>query len=287
VTRDEALTQLGVQTAEAVVGVLENFAPGAARHAAPVIAPDVATALANAPTPGLAGSVAYVNGVTGGNVFLIGLDGAHRLAATMTGGSPDAVDSTAELTELEHSAVSEAINQMIAAAAAAASAVLGYEVEIAPPELVPTVTADLVARYDDAAHVITTAFQVCDRPCRLVQLIPQTFVVRMRGALDELTVGRTGASAGDIRARGALQGQMRSTRVRLSAEVGRTKLPIQELVDVPAGTVIELDREVNDPIDIYVNGHPFAVGRLIINEADEWAVRIEQLLDADQPARKR
>ena len=103
----------------------------------------------------------------------------------------------------------------------------------------------------------------------------------MRGALDELGVVRPEDAATDEGARDALLGRMRSTRVRLSAEVGRTRLPIERLVDVPAGTVIELDREVQDPIDIYVNGHPFAVGRLVVNDAAEWAVRIERLLDDD------
>jgi flagellar motor switch protein FliN/FliY len=280
-TTEEALVKLGRQTAESIMSVLEVICPGAARHTDPAIAPDAVTALADQPLPGLAASVAYVDGVTGGTVRLMGLDGAHRLASVMMGGSAEDADSDAPLTEIEHSAVGEAMNQMIAAAAAAAGTVLGYEVEIAPPEIFPTGTVALAERFEGTAHAITTAFDVCGRPCRLVQLVPQTFVVRMRGALDELGTIRPEDAATDEVARDALLGRMRSTRVRLSAEVGRTHLPIERLVDVPAGTVIELDREVQDPIDIYVNGHPFAVGRLVVNDAAEWAVRIERLLDDD------
>ena len=283
-TTDEALARLGQQTAESMLGVLEMFAPGAASHAAPAVAPDPATALADPPTPGLAASVSYVDGVTGGNIFLMGLEGAHRLAATMMGESPDDVQADEPLSEIEHSAVGEAMNQMIAAAAAAASTVLGYEVEIGPPELLLTGSTDLAERFEDTAHAITTAFHICDRPCRLVQLVPQTFVVRMRGALNELGAAERppDAQSGEI-AREALLGIMRSTHVRLSAEVGRTRMAIERLVDVPAGTVIELDREVHDPIDIYVNGHPFAMGRLVVTDAAEWAVRIEHLLDDTIP----
>ena len=285
-TTEEALTRLGTQTAEAIAGVLDMICPGAASHVAPVIAADPTVALAHAPTPGLAASVSYVDGVKGGNVFLIGLDGAHRLAATMMGASPDDVEADAPLSEIEHSAVGEAMNQMIATAAAAASTILGYEVEIGPPQLVPTGADDFAERFEGTAHAITTAFTVCERPCRLVQLVPQTFVVRMRGAMNEYDPARTPDAESDGEAHGALLGLMRSTRVRLSAEVGRTKLSIERLVDVPAGTVIELDREVADPIDIYVNGHPFAVGRLVVNDSAEWAVRIERLLD-DTTTRER
>ena len=175
-TTEEALTQLGSQTAQAIVGVLEMFAPGVATHGAPTIGADTAAALSDAPTPGLAASVAYVDGVTGGNIFLIGHEGAKRLAATMMGASPDDVDVDEPLSELEHSAVGEAMNQMIAAAAAAASTVLGYEVEIGPPEILLTGSEDLAARFEGTAHAISTAFHICERPCRLVQLVPQTFV---------------------------------------------------------------------------------------------------------------
>lgn len=287
-TTEQALLELGRQTAESVLGVLEVICPGRARHGQTSIALDTDAALADAPIPGLAASVAYVDGVTGGNVLLIGLDGAHRLAATMMGEAPEAAAVGTPLTEIEHSAVGEAMNQMIAAAAAAAGIVLGYEVEIAPPEMVPTGTVDLAERFEGTAHAITTAFEVCDRPCRLVQLVPQTFVVRMRGALDELNgTERAHDPGSDEGTRDALLGRMRQTRVRLSAEVGRTRLPIERLVDVPAGTVIELDREVQDPIDVYVNGHPFATGRLVVTEDSEWAVRIERLLEQDMTTKTR
>ncbi len=280
--------ELGRQTAASVLGVLDVLCPGQATHGPPIIVQDPSLALAAPPIPGLAASVAYVDGVTGGNVLLVGLDAAHRLAATMMGEDPDAASVDGPLTEIEHSAVGEAMNQMIAAAAAAAGKVLGYEVEIAPPDMVPTGTVELAERFEGTAHAIITEFELCRRPCRVVQLVPQTFVVRMRGALDELN-GSEGAHdpGSDEGTRDALLDRMRQTRVRLSAEVGRTRLPIERLVHVPAGTVIELDRDVQDPIDVYVNGHPFAVGRLVVTEDEEWAVRIERLLEHDMTTKTR
>src|SRR5262249_9156340 len=130
---DDALIRLGESTSEACVGILEMFAPGK------VVAGDVAVvqadqSLANVPVPAVSPSVSYVDGVTGGNLFVMTLVGAKRLAAAMMGMEEPENPEAEELSELELSAVSEAMNQMMASAAGAISSVLGTEVEIGTPE---------------------------------------------------------------------------------------------------------------------------------------------------------
>ena len=43
----------------------------------------------------------------------------------------------------------------------------------------------------------------------------------------------------------------------------------------PPGAVVELDRQADEPIDLYVNGTLFATGRLVVVDGTDWAVRIE------------
>ena len=281
-TSEEALLELAGSTAEAMMGVLEMFCPGAATSHPPRLSGEAEEALADAPVPGLAASIAYVDGVTGGNVFLIPLEGAHRLATVMMGGAPDDPVEEGDLTELEHSAVGEAMNQMMAAAAAATSKVLGYEVEIAPPKILPTGGEDLAAAFTGTAHSTTIPFEVCGQACRFVQLVPQTFVVRMRGALAERTVEPVNpGDAFDDATRAAMHASLANTSVRVSAEVGRARLPVDRLIDLPVGTVIDLDREADEPIDVYVNGRRFATGRLELTADREWAVRVERILQVE------
>ena len=52
-------------------------------------------------------------------------------------------------------------------------------------------------------------------------------------------------------------------------------MPIGQLVGTPAGAVVELDRQADEPVDLFVNGMRFATGRLVVSEGGEWAVRIE------------
>src|SRR5262245_14241335 len=143
--------------------------------------------LESLPVPAVATSVAYVDGVTGGNVFVMTLDGARKLATAMMGIEQPEDPDAPELSELELSAVSEAMNQMMASAAIAISSVLGTEVEIGTPETRTfTDAAEALDAYPQTPHAVRATFTLCGEPCKLVQLVPNAFVVRMSSALDDL-----------------------------------------------------------------------------------------------------
>jgi flagellar motor switch protein FliN len=284
-----ALARLAQSSSEAVVGILEMFAPGQVQAGDIAVLAAGASPLAGLPFPAVATNVSYVDGVTGGNVFVMTLEGARRLAAAMMGASePEpAADGTVELTELEASAVSEAMNQMMATAAGAISTVLGTEVEIGTPETRTFVSeAEADGAYPASPHMVRAAFSVCGEPCRLVQLVPNAFVVRMDRALDELgaeTVPGAGAAAASASPAAAVQSphgapSLAGIPVRLWAELGRASMPTADVVGLPQGAVVELDRAPDEPIDLFVNGRRFATGRLVVVDGD-WAVRIESVLD--------
>ncbi len=64
--------------------------------------------------------------------------------------------------------------------------------------------------------------------------------------------------------------------LRVSAELGRTRMAVSAAVGLPGGAIVELDRSHDEPIDLYVNGRHFGTGRLLIIDG-EWAVRIESV----------
>ena len=270
------LDSLGESTAEAVEGALQNAYPGAAR-VGPVVAGQGAEqageqAVHGLSVPAVCAEVSYVDGVTGGNVFLLPVEGARRLAATM-GAEHDAGSAEgAELTEIELSAVGEAMNQMMSAAALATSSVLGQEVEISPPQIrVVTTEAEAaeILRASAAPHVLTVSFTVADVSARLIQLVPNAFVVRMDRALEAQTTEYTTAPLGAA---------LRAVPVRVWAELGRARMPAGTSLDLPTGSVVELDREVEDPVDLYVDGLHFATGRLRVAEDGSLQLEVEQVL---------
>jgi flagellar motor switch/type III secretory pathway protein FliN len=44
--------------------------------------------------------------------------------------------------------------------------------------------------------------------------------------------------------------------------------------------VVELDRRIDDPIHLFVNGLRFASGELLVTADDEWAMRIDSLAES-------
>ena len=232
-------------------------------------------------------SVSYVDGVTGGNVFLITLDGAKMLAASMMGmEEPEDPDAT-ELSELELSAVSEAMNQMMAQAAAATSLVLGTEVEIGTPETKTFTGADPIAgSYPQTPHAVRVAMSICGEPARLVQLVPNAFVVRMSSALDEI-----GADVGAVPETGPAPGpRARARRSRRSPAspsacgpswAARACPPRRSSACRRARWSSWTSRPTTRSISI-VNGTHFATGRLVVVDGTDWAVRIEHVLDVSE-----
>lgn len=269
---EQALLRLGASTSEAVQGVLQMFSPDGVMPGAVRIVPPEQSPFSDATFPAIAADVSYVDGVTGGNVMVIGLEGARRLAAAMMGMDPMSVEAGGELSELEFSAVGEAMNQMMSAAAMATSKVLDEEVEIAPPDVRQLADANEGGdRWEHPGHATAVTFTFCGAPCLLVQLVPNAFIVRMTRALDEMTESHDDAPLGDA---------LRDISVRVWAELGRTRMPSGRIVALPTGAVVELDRVVEAPIDLYADGMRFATGRLMIADDGGLAVRVEQILGA-------
>lgn len=70
--------------------------------------------------------------------------------------------------------------------------------------------------------------------------------------------------------------------VTLSMEVGRTRVPIRNLLQLNQGSVVELDRAAGEPLDVYVNGTLVAHGEVVVIN-DKFGVR---LLDVVSPAER-
>jgi flagellar motor switch protein FliN len=281
ITQHDALMRLGASTAEAIAKVLEMFMPSGVERGEVTVFPEGATPFVNLPLGGVMASVHYVDGVTGANVFLMTPPGARALASAMGAG----VDGEAapELTELELSAIGEAVNQMLAAAAAAISVVLGQEVEISPPQTqILDEPEAAIEVFGKAPHACSTSFTIGGEPCRLIQLVPSAFVVRMARALDEMNLEQAD-DAGGRRGGGETDGPLsltealRDVNLRVWAELGRTRIALGQALELPIGAVVDLDRPSESPVELFVNGLCFGQGQLLVTDDGEWAIEIESL----------
>ena len=291
-TPREALMRLGASTAEAIAQVLEMFAPGTIERGDVSVMGDGQSPF-NGVAPGsVAASVSYVDGVTGANIFVLTAAGVRNMAQAMGMPAPEDGESQ-ELSELELSAVGEASNQMMAAAASAIGVVLGQEIAISVPDIKVIDNPDAAAEiYGSSPHATSTTFLIGGESCRLIQLVPRAFVVRMARALDELD-GETVDDAGSSAAQGAagagaqsmaLVEALTGIKVRVWAELGRTQLGLSRALGLPLGSVVELDHPADAPVDLYVNGLPFAQGHLIVTDDGEWAFQCDTVGGRPIPA---
>ncbi|MGJ8529136.1 flagellar motor switch protein FliN [Maritalea sp.] len=67
--------------------------------------------------------------------------------------------------------------------------------------------------------------------------------------------------------------------VRISAVLGRTKMPVSELMAMDAGSVVELDRQVGEAIDIFVNSRLVARGEIVLVE-DKLGITMTEIIKA-------
>lgn len=54
--------------------------------------------------------------------------------------------------------------------------------------------------------------------------------------------------------------------VRISVVLGKSRIPVSKLLQMDVGAVVELDRQVGEAIDIYVNDRLVARGEIVLVE---------------------
>ncbi len=65
--------------------------------------------------------------------------------------------------------------------------------------------------------------------------------------------------------------------VTLSMEVGRTRIPIRNLLQLNQGSVVELDRAAGEPLDVFVNGTLVAHGEVVVVN-EKFGIRLTDVI---------
>ena len=93
-----------------------------------------------------------------------------------------------------------------------------------------------------------------------------------------------GADAERNLAEGALPGAsfvLADVEMGVTAELGRCRMTVRELLSITPGAVIDLDRAAGTPVDVLVNGTLIARGEVVVID-EEFGIRISELVP--QPA---
>ncbi|MFA0766516.1 MAG: hypothetical protein BDTLLHRC_001469 [Candidatus Fervidibacter sp.] len=69
-----------------------------------------------------------------------------------------------------------------------------------------------------------------------------------------------------------------SLELPVQVELGRVEVSLQELLELTPGSVLELDKAVGEPVDIYVAGRLIAKGEVVVVLGERLGVRITELI---------
>jgi flagellar motor switch protein FliN/FliY len=289
-----AVERASAIAADAAADVLSGLFSEELSAATPTVVEHPADPLDGLAYPLIVAEVAYLSGLEGSNRFVLLPADAAQLAAAMMGTPETTGDG---LSAIELSAVSEAMNQVMSATAAELSKALGIEIEASPPTCAIIEDAEQARElagscaYRASFRLVSTIFGA-----EIMQLVSPELARSLDGAFASFALEQaaTGSSDGfDAFAdlplpgfagvapeapdpRGGARELLSGIRVRVSAELGRARLPIARVANLPAGSIVVLDRAPADPVDILVNGTPFAQAKVVLVDG-EYAVQILSL----------
>ncbi len=291
-------------------------------------------------TPSVLIELRYVVGDEHPQLFLLGRTEALAVCELMTGGSNTDVDG--DIGEMQTSALGEAFNQMMMAAASNMSTFFSRRVTVSPvvvgfdvpsasqmlrntngPELLTLVTFNFVVegavnstltqvlKSASARKLVESLVMAADDPAAVAEAVAKE-TVRSAGAhlAADVIESRVAQESGVSRRGGAGVSQqvpfaepvpVRAAQfaplsqptglegisgldlildvpLRVTVELGRTRMAIRDVLDLGKGSVVELDRLAGEPVDMLVNGKLIARGEVVVID-ESFGIRVTDIVN--------
>ena len=73
--------------------------------------------------------------------------------------------------------------------------------------------------------------------------------------------------------------------VQLTVELGRTRIPIKQILQLAQGSVVELETLAGEPMDVLVNGYLIAQGEVVVVN-DKFGIRLTDIVTPSERMRR-
>ncbi|ADQ05379.1 CheC, inhibitor of MCP methylation / FliN fusion protein [Caldicellulosiruptor owensensis OL] len=153
------------------------------------------------PVPYVAIKVVYKEGLDGVNLLILKKEDVEIIADLMMGGTGQ-IEFTEQLTELQLSAIQEAMNQMVGSASTSLSSMLNLKIDINPPEAFVIDFAqnaeEMIPELKRADEIVKIAFRMTIGDLidsQIMQLIPVDFAKQLVDAMLRNTLGTSDGQA--------------------------------------------------------------------------------------------
>lgn len=205
-------------------------------------------------------------------VLLVGDETIMELYQSMTGQKPGVVDE-AKTTELR--TVWESIVQGVCLAAgqirgdsvAATALSIRYQIFSFPNTMQKT---------DEVFRTTVTFSTDTFRSTVLWIADPSAAMSLIRVADEEEAPGRPRPTPQEAPAENPLE-MLGDIPLDITVELGRLRMVVRDVVELGAGSIVEIDKAAGEPVDVLVNGRLVARGEVVVIE-DNFGVRITEIL---------
>jgi flagellar motor switch protein FliN/FliY len=286
----------------------------------------------NLPIPNVVLQVKFDNELRGTNILLVNVQDASIIANLMMGG--DGTDISPELSDIELSAVSEAMNQMIGSASTSMATMLKREININPPqtkiwdsndnfevedidseqsivkiafhltvndlidsEIMQIFTLDTIKDIvnimteEEEKNTVKTEKQIEQDEiiAEEADLEPEIYFEK-EAPLSKEPVSIKNPQFGELEDK-PRQGQSQNidlimdVPLEFSVVLGKTQKAVRDVLSLSPGSVVELNKFSEEPLDVYVNGKLIAQGEVVvINE--NFGIRITNIISPTERVKK-
>ena len=73
--------------------------------------------------------------------------------------------------------------------------------------------------------------------------------------------------------------------VPITVTIGQTSIPVRRLLQLAPGSVIKLDKTLEEPVELYLSGSKFATGSVVVVDGC-FAVKIKQIIGIEDSPEK-
>ena len=271
--------------------------------------------------PNIVLEVEYTSGISGRNILVMKTTDAAVIANLMMGGDGEIIND--KLSELEISAVQEAMNQMIGSSATSMATMLSRGINISPPtstiwydklekfskeitedepivkvsfrmtigslvdssimQMLPISTARKIISIMmgteslEASPIIETDSERNAKSKEVIDYIEEKEIIEeeekvkiMKAEFTPLKEEVPYPSSKNIEL-------ILDVPLEISVVLGKTKKSIREILNLGVGSLVELDKLAEEPVEILVNGKKVALGEVVVVD-ENFGVRITSIV---------
>lgn len=275
--------------------------------------------------------VEFKEGLKGHNILIMQLKDARLMASLMMGG--DGTEISGEISELEKSAASEAMNQMIGTASTSLANMFNRSINISPPKT-NIFKFEQLKNYrlpiDDPIVVVSFRMTVGNlMDTEIMQILSIETAREETTLLWQSVYGMAGSDLVEKESPkvipepeqpdSTLEQMLKPSNkevktqefpgynlfeemtrpevnqerlatlmdipLRVTVVMGRTQKPIKEVLGYTPGAILELSSQINEPVEILVNGVLVALGEVVVAN-ENFGVRVTDIITPAERVQK-